>query len=178
DSRAAGRLVRDLALPEGVVIALIVRRNQIIPPHGKTRIAAGDHVIIVLRSEVLPLVTQIFSGRAAERGTIPRLTEFPLRPNVRVGDLEEAYGFPMNVPAHWTLAQAIEQRIAPEPVKVDSVADFGPIALRVRSLDAKGSIDEVGLVILPRDEEIYAESEAEVSGEPIPDGPSPGAGQY
>jgi cell volume regulation protein A len=61
-SRAAGRQIRDLALPEDVVIALIVRGEQLIPPHGRTTIEVGDHVMIVLRPAVRPLVEQIFGA--------------------------------------------------------------------------------------------------------------------
>ncbi len=60
DSCAAGRLVKDLALPEGAVIAIISRGDEIIPPQGKTRIDAGDHAILVLRPGTQPLVNQIF----------------------------------------------------------------------------------------------------------------------
>ena len=66
DSRAAGRLVKDLALPGGVVIALIARGDQIIPPQGITRIEAGDHVILVLRAgDASP-------GRSGVRSQHPR----------------------------------------------------------------------------------------------------------
>lgn len=113
NSRAAGRLVNELALPKGAVIGLIVRQHQIIPPHGKTRIEAGDHVILVLRPEVLSLVTRIFSGKEGKRDELPRLIEFPLRPNVRVRELEDAYGIEMKVPVKWTLAEAIRNRLEP-----------------------------------------------------------------
>lgn len=38
DSLAAGRHVRDLRLPDGVVIAVIVRHREIIPPRGSTHL--------------------------------------------------------------------------------------------------------------------------------------------
>lgn len=152
DSRAAGRLVKELALPEGAVIALIVRQHQIIPPHGTTRIEAGDHAILVLRSEILPLVTQIFSSTGDERDELPRLIEFPLRPNVRVRELEEAYGIQMNAPAEWALAEAIRNRLAPEQVQPGSMVQFGPIALHVRGMSKSGEIEQVGMVILPTED--------------------------
>ena len=64
DSRAAGRRVRDLALPEGAVIALIARGREIIPPRGHTCISPGDHVILVLQSGMQPLVNQVFGRNA------------------------------------------------------------------------------------------------------------------
>ncbi|MDY0166825.1 MAG: potassium/proton antiporter [Thermoguttaceae bacterium] len=152
NSRAAGRLVRELALPEGAVIALIVRQHQVIPPHGKTRIEAGDHAILVLRREILPLVTQVFSETEGDRDAIPRLTEFPLRPNVRVGELEEAYDIEMKVRPEWTLAEALRSRLEPQQVQPGSMVQFGPIALHVRSVSAGGEIEQVGMVILPTED--------------------------
>jgi potassium/hydrogen antiporter len=88
ESRAAGRLVRELALPEGVVIAMITRGQQIIPPHGNTLIQAGDHVIVVLRPETRPMVNNVFGQRTIEHEPMPPELEFPLRANVeRVGML-------------------------------------------------------------------------------------------
>lgn len=61
DSAAAGRKLRDLEFPETAVVAMIVRGQNIIPPRGRTRVEAGDHVFIVLRPEARPLVDDVFS---------------------------------------------------------------------------------------------------------------------
>lgn len=61
DSRAAGAAIRDLALPEGAVVAMIVRDHEVIPPRGSTRVEPGDHAFIVIRREVRPLVDRIFA---------------------------------------------------------------------------------------------------------------------
>lgn len=45
DSPADGRLLRDLALPEGAVVALISRDKAIIPPRGSTRVVRDDHLV-------------------------------------------------------------------------------------------------------------------------------------
>ena len=148
DSRAAARRVKDLALPAGAVIALIVRQNVIIPPHGNTRIEVGDHVILVLRSETVPLVTKVFApvDRALEE--LPRLIEFPLRPNATVRELEEAYGIRMDAPSAWTLDQAIRDRLDEDQLCADVVVRFGPIALHVRGVSPRGTIEQIGMVIL------------------------------
>lgn len=62
DSAAAGRKLRDLEFPETAVVAMIVRGQHIIPPRGRTRVEAGDHVFIVLRPEARPLVDDVFSS--------------------------------------------------------------------------------------------------------------------
>lgn len=48
DSRAAGRLVRELDLPDDVVVAMIVRGERVIPSRGSTEVRAGDHVFLVV----------------------------------------------------------------------------------------------------------------------------------
>src|SRR5690606_22350925 len=100
------RLVRELALPEGVVIALLARGEKIVPPHGNTRIEAGDHAILVLTPMTRPLVDRVFARRDADNADLPALMEFPLRANITVREFEDLYGIPMGAPAEWTLGQA------------------------------------------------------------------------
>lgn len=148
DSRAAGRRVKELALPAGAVIALIVRQNQVIPPHGNTRIEAGDHTILVLRSDTMPMVSRIFADRRLGGQDLPSLIEFPLRPNVKVGELEEAYGVRMEAPGDWTLSQVIRSRLDDDQLHADAMVHFGPIALHIRGVSPHGTIEQIGMVIL------------------------------
>src|SRR5690606_34241633 len=55
-SRAAGRTLRDLKLPDNVVVALVARGHELIPPRGSTRLLADDHVFVVLHPRVRPAV--------------------------------------------------------------------------------------------------------------------------
>lgn len=48
---AAGRRVRELGLPRDALLNVIVRGEQAIPPRGSTRIAAGDHLHVLVRQE-------------------------------------------------------------------------------------------------------------------------------
>lgn len=75
ESRAAGRSVRSLALPDGVVLALIARGQEFIPPRGSTRIAAGDHLFVVLRPEVRLLVDRVFTRSPGSEEEIPGVVE-------------------------------------------------------------------------------------------------------
>ena len=45
-----GRMVRELGLPKGLLIALVLRDGQRLAPKGKTVLLAGDSVIIVARN--------------------------------------------------------------------------------------------------------------------------------
>jgi cell volume regulation protein A len=146
-SMVAGRRVKDIALPEGVVIAIIARGAQIIPPQGDTRILTGDHAILVLKTKTKPLVDHIFGTRAIHE--ISPLLEFPLRPSTTVGDLKELYGLKVEAPADQTLDRFIEARLGKGKVTVGSHVDFAEIALYVRGVSADGGIDRVGMIILP-----------------------------
>jgi cell volume regulation protein A len=146
-SRAAGRQIRDLALPEDVLIALIVRGEQVIPPHGRTTIEIGDHVMVVLRPAVRPLVERIFGDGS---DSIPRLTadlEFPLRGTTRIRELEETYGVQMNAPSADTIDAAMRKQLAGTPMPGATVC-FGPFRLRVRRVAQDGTIEQVGLTVL------------------------------
>ncbi|MCE9607621.1 MAG: potassium/proton antiporter [Planctomycetia bacterium] len=147
DSRAAGKHVRELALPDGCTIAMIARQEQLIPPQGQTRIEPGDHVIIVLRPGVGALVNQVFA-RVEAREELPVRLEFPLRASISVGELEEFYGFSLDAPPTDTLDAAIRRILGDEPPRVGSIVRFQEIALHVRELNRAGTITQVGMVVL------------------------------
>jgi cell volume regulation protein A len=160
DSRAAGRLVRELALPEGVVIAMITRGQKIIPPHGKTLIEPGDHVIVVLRPETRPLVNNIFARGAIDREELPPEMDFPLRANVTVGELEAFYGISMEAPPQTTLNEYLCSRLEGEALRVGASVVCGQIALSIRGMSELGTIDRVGMMILPHREPPVADEPA------------------
>lgn len=169
ESRAAGRLVRELALPEGVVIALIARGQQIIPPQGKTRIEAGDHVTVVQRPGTMRLVNKLFASAGTRSEELPASVEFPLRASITVGELEEFYGIQMQAPPGSTLDQALRERLGLEGTRPGDYVAFGPIALYVRGMSDEGTIEQVGMVILSLETpaSVYPapEGAATVSGE-------------
>jgi len=149
DSRAAGRAVKDLSLPEGAVIALISRGNEIIPPQGSTCIQAGDHVILVLRPGIQPLVNQIFGRDDSTRGGIPSSVEFPLRASTTAAELEEFYSVRLKASPQSTLADIIRHELENESPLIGQSVQQGPLVLRILRLTSDGSIDMVGMSILP-----------------------------
>lgn len=156
DSRAAGRLVKNLALPEGAVIALVARGDHIIPPQGNTRIRAGDHVILVLRPGMQPLVSQVFGRDPTIRGSIPERLEFPLRASTTVAELQEFYEIQMNAPPECTLADVISREVGDEISPLGKAVRFGPLVLRVLRLGGDGHIEMVGMSILSESEAAQA----------------------
>jgi cell volume regulation protein A len=150
DTRATGRLVRDLALPEEVVVALIVRNQQTLLPKGSSQIQVGDHVIVVLRPSVRPLVDQIFSGRELKAASVdlPTAFEFPLKGTIKVGDLAQFYGIQISGNVDDTLDQWIRQKAGKVPLTVGFLVPCDRIELRVRGLTVEGAIEYVGMTIL------------------------------
>jgi cell volume regulation protein A len=146
DSKAAGRTVRELALPTGVVIALASRGREIVPPQGSTRLNAGDHVIVIMKTEVRPLVDRIFASEAASRGDLPTAVEFPLRGTTTVAQLQEMYGVQLGGDASETLSEAIRQRLG-DKVAEGAIVPCGGIALRVRRLSPTGAVEQVGMIL-------------------------------
>src|SRR5690606_5211312 len=92
DSRAVGRSIRELGLPDGIVVAMVARGERIIPPKGSTVLHAGDHVFVVLRPHLRPLVDRVFAAGTEPPESIVALGELPLRGSARVMDLNEFYG--------------------------------------------------------------------------------------
>ncbi|HNU99285.1 MAG: potassium/proton antiporter [Verrucomicrobia bacterium] len=164
DSRAAGRMVKDLALPGGVVIALIARGDRVIPPQGITRIHTGDHVILVLRPGTQPLVNQVFGRISDKPAMVPKAIEFPFRGSTTVGEFEEFYSIHIDAPPKTTLDEAMRRELGPEQTALDAVVVFGPLRFRIQRLSETGRIELVGMAILPKSEDTESEAERSEDG--------------
>ncbi|MDG5786333.1 potassium/proton antiporter [Evansella sp. AB-P1] len=53
------KFIVDLPLPKNVLINAIIRKKELIPPHGKTKIYAGDTLFVLVKKEDLPLAKKI-----------------------------------------------------------------------------------------------------------------------
>jgi cell volume regulation protein A len=148
-SRAAGRLVKDLALPDGVVIAMIARGHEVIPPQGLTRIQAGDHVILVLRSGTLPMVQQVFGRITDEQQSVPKAIEFPFRGSTTLGELEEFYSIHIDEPGVTTLNEFMQRKLGPDGTKPDATVEVGTVRFRIQQVSNDGKIGLVGMSVLP-----------------------------
>ncbi|MEW4486638.1 potassium/proton antiporter [Thalassoglobus sp. JC818] len=146
DSRAAGRMVKDLALPEGVVIATLVRNEQLIPPQGKTLLLPNDHAIVVLRPERRAIVNHIFAPRDAIV-EIPAAFEFPIRPTTTLRNLNDFYGITLDGPLDITLEEVLKKELGIDHVLPGNVVQLGPLSFRIRSIDRTGGIEAVGMTI-------------------------------
>lgn len=151
-SRAAGKPVRALALPEVAVIAMIARGREVIPPRGSTRIEAGDHVFVVLRPEVRALVDRIFTTGPDAEAVVAEAAEFPLHASTTAGEIAEFYGIELGVPADRPLGAILAAAHGPDGTHVGASIDAGGARLTVRTMQG-ARIEQVGFAVLPPEEE-------------------------
>jgi cell volume regulation protein A len=165
DSKAAGRLVKELALPTGVVIAMVARGDKIIPPQGNTRINADDHVILVLRSGTEPMVEKVFGRQAEKEALVPSAVEFPFRGSTTVGELEAFYSIHIDAPPETTLDQLIRMSLGPEQTVVEAVAQFDTLRFRIIKMTDDGHIELIGMSILEDGEEAEEDHDGETKND-------------
>jgi len=150
-SRAAGRTVRELRLPESAVIAMVARGTEIIPPRGRTRVMDGDHVFLVLRPEARSIVDRLFGRRppGSVEEPLPAFT-FQMKGETKVEDLDTFYGVALDAAAHTTLAALLVERLGPRARDGDTLV-IGDVSLRVHEM-LGDTIEWVSVGILPMDE--------------------------
>jgi len=146
DERAwvTGHMVRDLALPETAVVAMIARGQVIVPPRGTTLIRPGDHVFVVLKPSVRPLVDRMFS-RQKEGPEAVKAIVFAIAPGTSVGELEGFYGIHLDPDPARSVAELLEERLG-EGFLEGAEIRAGDVMLSVRRLE-DGEIREVGIEI-------------------------------
>jgi potassium/hydrogen antiporter len=65
-SAVAGAQVRDLPLPTGCVLTLMLRADEVVAPRGATRLEVGDHVCVFVSRAERPLVDLLFGHGEGE----------------------------------------------------------------------------------------------------------------
>jgi cell volume regulation protein A len=145
DFPGIGRRVRELSLPEGALVAMIVRGQEMVPPRGSTQLVAGDHVFVLLRPRMRWLVDRIFAAGGGGARVQAEDAEFRLRGETRLGELEEFYGISIDAPGTETLDDFIRSNVE-GATKVGSTVRVGPITLVVREV-VENRVDTVGLTI-------------------------------
>lgn len=144
-SRAAGRRLSQTALPDGTVVAMITRNNNVIPPRGSTTLLAGDHLFIVLRPDARPFVDSIFSQNVeAVSNDLPH-TELKLKGTTTVEDIRRSYGIQLPAPDSQTLDALMRSTLTIEP-EDDACVKLDDITLCIRDMVGP-RIATVGLVV-------------------------------
>jgi trk system potassium uptake protein TrkA len=62
DSPVAGKLLKDIDLPENALVAVVIRNNQPIVPRGANRLLGGDRVVLITLPENHGPVLKAFTG--------------------------------------------------------------------------------------------------------------------
>lgn len=145
NSRANGRMLTELALPEGVVIAMVARGQEIIPPSGATVLHPGDHVFVVLRPQLRGLVERIFGPEPEQQDTLLAIGEFPLRGSARVADLKEFYGIELDAKPEMTLAELFRRQLPRAQCVPGAAMHVGGCTLVAHEVTRGGDVELVGL---------------------------------
>lgn len=92
-ARVAGQPLRNLALPDEVVVTLIVRGEKVIIPRGATVLQPGDHVFVAMRTRIKPLMDQLFDPEAGALSFAPDL-QLSFHAESTVGQICRFFGLP------------------------------------------------------------------------------------
>jgi cell volume regulation protein A len=145
DFPGIGRRIRELSLPEGALVAMIVRGQEMVAPRGSTQLLAGDHVFVLLRPRTRWLVDRIFAAGGGDGDARPNDAEFQLRGSTRLAELEEFYGIALEAPGAETLDEFVRTHLGSEP-RIGRTVTVGPITLTVREI-VDDRVDTVGLTV-------------------------------
>jgi len=158
DTKVVGRQIRDLALPEEVVVALVVRKRHSCLPKGSFQIETGDHVIVIVNRNVRQVVDRIFSRSSTDKAATewPADVEFPLRGEVRLSQLFEFYSIKLNGAADTTIDRWICDQLSAKEVAVGKIVESNGARFRIRELGPTKKILLVGLTFLP--EQFYGDN--------------------
>lgn len=150
DSRAAGRHLSEMALPDGSLVAMISRGSKVIPPRGSTRLLAGDHLFIMMTPEAHDFVD--LACASVDEQPSPALAdrELLLRGVTTVGDMRHAYGITLPLEDHLSLAEVLMRAFEGQPQQ-DIGKEFGAVTLFIRDIVHR-RITTVG-VVLPSHQE-------------------------
>jgi len=128
-ARITGQYLRNLALPDGVVMTLVVRGTEVIMPRGSTRLLPGDHVFVAMRPGLEPIMNRLFDPEAAIR-PMPRTVTLSFSRTVTVGQLHRFFGVPGPTWSTETLnellSRSIEGTVKLGPFSLEACRDGDP----------------------------------------------------
>jgi cell volume regulation protein A len=93
-THVAGQRLRDLALPDGVVVSLILRGREVVMPRGTTVLMPGDHVFVAMRIRLEPLINRLFEPDP-EPPQLPADLSLSFHAATTVEQLLGFYGLPL-----------------------------------------------------------------------------------
>ena len=133
NSRAVGRRLSQMALPDGTVVAMITRKNEVIPPRGSTGLLSGDHLFVVLRPETRPFVDLVFSQALESASNALPGNELRLKGSTSVKDILCGYGIDLQSEGEQSLDTLMRERLNVEP-EVGSSMTLNGTTLCIRDM--------------------------------------------
>ncbi|WP_105903415.1 potassium/proton antiporter [Vibrio gangliei] len=133
NSRAAGRRLSQMALPDGCVVAMISRGTKVIPPRGSTLLLAGDHLFIMMAPNMRDFVDQACSSIDEVPEPTIYNSELLLKGFTKVSDIHYSYGIHIPTEQHLSLAEVLMQAFDGAPQQ-DEAKNLGDITLYVRDI--------------------------------------------
>ncbi|WP_228007311.1 potassium/proton antiporter [Cyanobium sp. LEGE 06143] len=114
-AQVAGQRLRELALPDGVLVTLILRGREVVMPRGSTALEPGDHVFVAMRTKLQPLIDRLFDPDP-EAPALPVEQLLMFNAATTLAQLHRFFGLPLPLEiSPRTAAQKLGQLLAEAP---------------------------------------------------------------
>ncbi|GAB54520.1 cell volume regulation protein A homolog [Glaciecola punicea ACAM 611] len=152
NSRAVGRRLSQMALPDSAVVAMITRNSKVIAPRGSTTLCASDHLFIVLKPDSRDFVNCVFSGNVGsnEKTKLPN-KGLQIKGNTLVANLRHSYGIRLAANDEHSIEQVITEALGVVPT-IDAVVELANIQLQVLDMISQRIIT-VGVLLAQESDE-------------------------
>jgi cell volume regulation protein A len=128
-----GQQLRDLALPDGVLVTLILRGRQVVMPRGATALEPGDHVFLALRSKLQPLIDRLFDPDP-DPPLLPEDLQLAFNATTTVEQLHRFFGLPLpDVGSSYDPARSLGSLLA--DARESRAVRFGAFGIQVGTDD-------------------------------------------
>ncbi len=149
-SRTIGKLILQLALPDGAQVVALIRDEIPLKSDGEV-LKEGDQVVIVATTGMAEKLAEVFSpaiSRISTKISSNYFGDFSIRASSSLGDLASLYGF--EIPDELkdiTIGEHLTQKFRGRPV-VGDAQEFPPVKLIVKEIK-NGEISLIGLKLNP-----------------------------
>lgn len=148
DRVVAGLTLADIPLPQGAIVAMLSRDDELVAPQAGTRLRPNDHVFIIVPRRYRPFVDHLFWTRPDQSlPPLPRGVEIPFRPRTTLVKLEKFYGICLPGNPEMTLQDLLSDA-GDGSMTIGTKTSVGPADLIVRDL-TDGAISQIGLSLRP-----------------------------
>ena len=133
ESKGIGRRLSRMALPEGVVVAMITRGQTTIPPRGSTLLHDNDHLFILLKSHTREFVDIVFSSTEETPPVRNPDNELRLKGTAQVGDVTFSYGLQLDGDDDASLEDVIRNALL-TPAEEGASVTLNDVTLYIREM--------------------------------------------